>query len=112
MLTLGVKFIETYYKENLYIYYSSVIIYTLICLLITACSVKKVRKDHKMKLILKYKFDKNDFKFDSLSAIINLSLFCMIAAILSGISGIAGGMIIGPLFLSYNMLPQVMGATN
>lgn len=36
----------------------------------------------------------------------------MIAAILSGISGIAGGMIIGPLFLSYNMLPQVMGATN
>jgi len=41
-----------------------------------------------------------------------LSIFCMIAAILSGICGIAGGMIIGPLFLSFGMLPQVMGGTN
>jgi hypothetical protein len=29
----------------------------------------------------------------------------MIAAILSGFCGIAGGMVIGPLFLAYNMAP-------
>jgi uncharacterized membrane protein YfcA len=27
-------------------------------------------------------------------------------------TGIAGGMVLGPLFLSYNMLPQVMSSTN
>jgi uncharacterized membrane protein YfcA len=36
----------------------------------------------------------------------------MISAILTGICGIAGGMVLGPLFLSYNMLPQVMSGTN
>ena len=27
-------------------------------------------------------------------------------------TGIAGGMVLGPLFLSYDMLPQVMSGTN
>ncbi len=36
----------------------------------------------------------------------------MISAILTGICGIAGGMVLGPLFLSYNMHPQVMSGTN
>ena len=36
----------------------------------------------------------------------------MIAAILCGCTGIAGGMVLAPLFLSYNMHPLVMGATN
>ena len=31
---------------------------------------------------------------------------------LCGMTGIAGGMVIGPLFLSYKMIPQVMSATN
>jgi uncharacterized membrane protein YfcA len=51
-------------------------------------------------------------RFDSLSKIINLALFCMIAAILCGMTGIAGGMVLGPLFLTYNMVPQVMSGTN
>jgi len=36
----------------------------------------------------------------------------MIAAILCGLTGIAGGMVLGPLFLTYNMLPSVMSSTN
>lgn len=44
--------------------------------------------------------------------IIKLSIFCMIAATLCGFTGIAGGMVLGPLFLSYNMVPQVMAGTN
>jgi len=36
----------------------------------------------------------------------------MIAAVLCGCTGIAGGMVLGPLFLKYNMIPQVMSGTN
>jgi uncharacterized membrane protein YfcA len=36
----------------------------------------------------------------------------MIAAILCGMTGIAGGMVLGPLFLTYNMVPVIMSATN
>lgn len=36
----------------------------------------------------------------------------MVAAIICGMTGIAGGMVLGPLFLTYNMLPTVMSATN
>ena len=36
----------------------------------------------------------------------------MIAAGLCGMTGIAGGMVLGPLFLTYNMIPQMMSGTN
>jgi len=36
----------------------------------------------------------------------------MIAAVLCGCTGIAGGMVLGPLFLKYNMVPSVMSGTN
>lgn len=36
----------------------------------------------------------------------------MVAAGLCGLTGIAGGMVLGPLFLTYNMVPQVMSGTN
>lgn len=36
----------------------------------------------------------------------------MIAAALCGMTGIAGGMVLGPLFLTYNMLPSIMSGTN
>jgi|APSaa5957512535_1039671.scaffolds.fasta_scaffold70365_1 uncharacterized membrane protein YfcA len=36
----------------------------------------------------------------------------MFAALLCGLTGIAGGMVLGPLFLTYHMRPQVMSGTN
>jgi uncharacterized membrane protein YfcA len=44
-------------------------------------------------------------KFESTESIVNLALTCMIAAIICGSTGIAGGMVLGPLFLKYNMIP-------
>lgn len=41
-----------------------------------------------------------------------MALVCMVAAILCGCTGIAGGMVLGPLFMAYGMNPQVMAATN
>ena len=39
-------------------------------------------------------------------------VYCFIAGILGGIVGIAGGIILGPLFLHMGMLPTVVSSTN
>jgi uncharacterized membrane protein YfcA len=57
-------------------------------------------------------YDKNDLVFKDRLSIIQMSMACFVAAILCGMTGIAGGMVLGPLFLKYNMLPTVMSATN
>ena len=67
---------------------------------------------HEIKTKEGYKFDANDYKFESTKDILKLCLFCMIAAGLCGMTGIAGGMVLGPLFLTYDMLPSVMSGTN
>ena len=59
-----------------------------------------------------YKFDKNDYKFNSSYDIGMLCFFVFIASGLCGMTGIAGGMVLGPLFLTYNMIPSVMSGTN
>jgi uncharacterized membrane protein YfcA len=38
--------------------------------------------------------------------------FCFGAGVLGGVVGIAGGIILGPLFLTMAMQPVVVGATN
>lgn len=78
----------------------------------TYFTVKEVSNTHKIKNEMGYKFDSQDYMFKSTKDIMLLSIFCMIAAILCGATGIAGGMVLGPLFLTYNMQPQVMAATN
>lgn len=59
-----------------------------------------------------YQFDSKDFKFEGIQDIAKLACFCCIASTLCGATGIAGGMVLGPLFLTYNMVPVVMSATN
>ena len=80
--------------------------------LMTIFAVKDVDQIHRIKNEKGYKFDKQDYKFQGISDIAKLSFFCMVAAILCGATGIAGGMVLGPLFLTYNMQPQVMSSTN
>jgi len=75
-------------------------------------NVKKMQNIYEIKKREGYKFDDNDYKFESSSDILNLCFFCMIAAVLCGMTGIAGGMVLGPLFLTYDMLPSVMSGTN
>ena len=74
--------------------------------------MKRVNKVHQDKNEFGYQFAPNDLRFDSMNTIVKLSVFCLIAASLCGFTGIAGGMVLGPLFLSYNMVPQVMAGTN
>lgn len=67
---------------------------------------------HQLKINYNYQFAENDMKFESKRQILKVSLTSMVAGILCGTSGIAPGMVLGPLFLSYNMVPQVMSGTN
>lgn len=92
---------------------SSVIVVFVICMiLLTFVQVKRIDRVHRDKEQYGYKFAPNDLKFETMGKIVKLSVFCAIAATLCGFTGIAGGMVLGPLFLSYNMVPQVMAGTN
>jgi len=86
--------------------------FIVIMLLMTVQSVIKINRLHEIKARDGYKFDANDTKFENVSGIVSLAFFCMIAAVLCGCTGIAGGMVLGPLFLKYNMIPSVMSGTN
>jgi hypothetical protein len=81
-------------------------------LLLARRSVNKIHRLHEIKIRDGYQYDEHDYRFDSLKDVALLSFFCMIAAVLCGCTGIAGGMVLGPLFLRYNMIPQVMSGTN
>lgn len=74
-------------------------------ILLTWYQVKRVKQIHIDKEKYGYKFAPNDLKFETVGKIIKLAFFCMIAACLCGMTGIAGGMVLGPLFLAYNMVP-------
>jgi hypothetical protein len=81
------------------------IAFIITMLLMTVFAVMKINRLHEIKARDGYKFDANDTKFEKVSDIAALAFFCMIAAVLCGCTGIAGGMVLGPLFLKYNMIP-------
>lgn len=92
---------------------SLVITLFVICMIIlTFTQVRRVNKIHIDKENYGYNFHANDLRFETMGKIAKLSIFCAIAATLCGFTGIAGGMVLGPLFLSYNMVPEVMAGTN
>jgi len=80
--------------------------------ILTRWSMKKVRENYDIKMRDGYKFEETDYNFDNFADVSKLAVFCAIAGVLCGCTGIAGGMILGPLFLTYNMVPSVMSATN
>lgn len=86
--------------------------FTLFVIVITLWAVNKSVKAYHVKSEHAYPFESIDHVFSSFDGSIKLVLLCGIAGIICGITGIAGGMVLGPLFLQYNMVPQVMGSTN
>jgi Sulfite exporter TauE/SafE len=73
---------------------------------------KEIREIHRIKNRDDYDFDDADLDFEKSEKIRYLVLSCFAAGVLSGILGIAGGVIMSPLFLSMGMLPQVVASTN
>ena len=72
----------------------------------------KFNRVHRIKSQNNYDFHENDTELSSFRAAFKLVASCAIIAVVCGITGIAGGMALGPLFLKYNMLPSVMTGTN
>jgi len=87
--------------------------FIVLMLTITWYSVKRIEALHATKEDKGYNFDEKDTRFkDGICSIATLAAACLVAALLCGCTGIAGGMVLGPLFLKYNMHPQIMSGTN
>lgn len=86
--------------------------YAVFVVLITVWAVQDSMYTHQTKETYNYKFSPNDITFHKTKDVVKLSLVCAFAAVLCGMTGIAGGMVLGPLFLSYNMIPSIMSNTN
>lgn len=88
------------------------IIFAVVQMLLLAYSVALVQSHNLIKERDGYQYDSQEVKFHNTKEIIVLAIVCLCASILCGMTGIAGGMVLGPLFLTYNMAPVVMSATN
>jgi hypothetical protein len=78
----------------------------------TVINAKKIRKIHEIKEKEGYYYDPKDFRFNDNKSLFRISIICFLAGTMGGIVGIAGGIILGPLFLSLGMLPVVAAGTN
>jgi hypothetical protein len=87
-------------------------VYVIIAGLSTRFAISIIDNIHKIKNENHYNWDEKDIRFKNRSDIIKMALACMLASILCGMTGIAGGMVLGPLFLKYNMVPIIMSSTN
>ena len=86
--------------------------YVIFSLWATARASRDVQDIHKIKRYEDYERDEADLHFEDRKVVKKLVLGCFLSGILSGILGIAGGTIMGPLFLSLKMIPEVVSATN
>lgn len=86
--------------------------FAVICILVTICVASRVKRLHELKATRPELVDSEDIPFSNNCDVLKMAFVCMIAAILCGCTGIAGGMVLGPLFMAYGMNPQVMAATN
>eukprot|EP00743_Colponemidia_sp_Colp-15_P007836 GILK01008486.1.p1 GENE.GILK01008486.1~~GILK01008486.1.p1 ORF type:complete len:545 (-),score=85.29 GILK01008486.1:211-1803(-) len=73
--------------------------------------VRKVIREHELKVRVRYVFTKGDVIWTFKSAI-RYSLLGVVAGIAAGMLGIGGGMILGPMLLEMGMVPQVSAATS
>ena len=62
---LGINFINIKYSDNNIILYSSLSVFSLLCLSLSFLSIRKVVETNKIKEKENYNFDKDDIKFNS-----------------------------------------------
>tara|TARA_B110001450_G_scaffold186846_1_gene174893 strand:+ start:209 stop:748 length:540 start_codon:yes stop_codon:yes gene_type:complete len=91
---------------------TTIFVYLIISALSTRFAISIIDHIHEIKNKNHYNWDEKDIRFHNRTDIIRMALACMLASILCGMTGIAGGMVLGPLFLKYNMVPVIMSSTN
>lgn len=89
-----------------------IIFFILYALISTYFNAKELRRIHMIKRRDGYVYDPKDITFEDNKSMLLVIIYCFIAGVLGGIVGIAGGIILGPLFLQLGMLPAVVSNTN
>lgn len=121
LLTLALLFTTSMMLGNKYqverlvdpIYsYVFIVLFILYALISTYFNAKELRRVHMVKRRDGYVYDPNDITFEDNKSMIQVIIYCFIAGVLGGIVGIAGGIILGPLFLHLGMRPTVVANTN
>ena len=87
-------------------------VYIVVVCISTRFAISIVDHIHKIKNRCGYDWDEKDMRFGNRMDIVRMALACMIASIISGITGGSGALVLAPLFLKYNMIPTVMSSTN
>ena len=59
-----------------------------------------------------YDYDSKDLRFNNNKDIMTCVLTCFFAGLMGGIVGIAGGIILTPLFISMGMITEVLQGTS
>ena len=75
------------------------VIFVIYSLLSTLYNAKRLRRINFVKKRDGYIFDPSDITFEDNKSILVVVIYCFFAGTLGGIVGIAGGIILGPLFL-------------
>ena len=88
------------------------VLFSFYCLASTIFNAIYLRNKHLFKIKHNYAFADTDIRFDSNLEILRITFFCFFAGALGGTIGLAGGLVLNPLFLSLGLPPLVVSATN
>jgi hypothetical protein len=75
-------------------------------------NAKELKRVHEIKKRCGYVYDPQDVVFSDTHQLVKLVIYSILAGILGGVVGTAGGVILGLLFLEMGMLPVVVSSTN
>jgi hypothetical protein len=78
-------------------------LFVVVCCVSTVIVANQVEDNSQTKSYFDIKGDDEDIQFNSFTDVIKIALICCVAAAICGCTGIAGGMVLGPLFMSYGM---------
>lgn len=110
-LALGSKYIgePVFVDNNSYIF---LVIYSVYSFILTIYEVNKIRHIHKLKVENGYLYDKQDFDFTKDKVIFGVVFIGFFVGAAGSIAGIAGSLILNPIFLFLGLIPTVIAATN
>lgn len=79
--------------------YTAVAIYIAYTIASTIYNAKTLRRIHRIKTRDGYRYDPSDITYEDNWTMVKIIVVCHISGIMGGIVGVAGGIILGPVFL-------------